>query len=141
MTSQLFANTYLDAFDHYSKERLRLQYYLRYTDDVLILDRDAAVLRALFPALAEWLWEYRRLAVHPRKIVLRKLSQGIDFVGYVVLPRHTVLRTRTKRRMFRRVNAKNVSSYLGLVQHCAGWRLRTQLVAACRRRDPSLRSG
>lgn len=141
VTSQLFANTYLDAFDHYSKERLRLRYYLRYTDDILILDRDSATLRALLPHLASWLWEHRRLAVHPRKIVLRKLSQGIDFLGYVVLPHHTVLRTRTKRRMFRRVTAKNVTSYLGLLRHCAGWRSRTQLVAACRRRDPSLRSG
>ena len=134
MTSQLLANTYLDAFDHYSKERLRLRYYLRYTDDILILDRDPTVLRALLPVSTEWLWEHRRLMVHPRKIVLRKLSQGVDFVGYIVLPRHTVLRTRTKRRIFRRVNAKNATSYLGLLRHCAGWRLRTHLVTASRHR-------
>ncbi|TSC71523.1 MAG: hypothetical protein G01um101438_1050 [Parcubacteria group bacterium Gr01-1014_38] len=134
VTSQLFANTYLDAFDHYSKECLRLRCYLRYTDDIVVLDRDPAVLLALLPLLTQWLWEHRRLTVHPRKIVLRKLSQGIDFLGYVVLPRHTVLRTRTKRRMFRRFNAQNVTSYLGLLRHCAGWRLRTRLAAASRHR-------
>lgn len=120
VTSQLFANSYLDAFDHYSKEVLRVRHYLRYTDDVLVLEHDPARLRSIVPQVASWLWRERRLTIHPRKIAIRKLSQGIDFVGYVVLPRHTVLRTRTKRRMLRRVSSRNIVSYLGLLRHCAG---------------------
>lgn len=128
VTSQLFANSYLDAFDHYIKEQLRVRYYLRYTDDVLMLHPDLTALQSIVPRVADWLWRERRLLLHPRKVILRKLSHGIDFAGYVVLPRHTVLRTRTKRRMFRRVAVKNLSSYLGLLRHCAGYGLRVRLV-------------
>ena len=48
---------------------------------------------------------------------IRKLHQGVDFLGYVSLPFYRVLRTRTKRRMLKRVNRKNIASYLGLLKH------------------------
>ncbi|MBI3495483.1 hypothetical protein HY065_02560 [Candidatus Berkelbacteria bacterium] len=64
-----------------------------------------------------------KLSFHQDKIVIRKLRQGIDFVGYVALPHHRVLRTRTKRRMLRRVNEQNIASYRGLLQHCDGYKL------------------
>jgi len=128
LTSQLFANVYLDGFDHFVKEVLQLPYYIRYADDVVILHEDPAALIALLRPTCAWLRDERRLEFHPRKIKIRKLSWGIDFLGYVTLPHHRVLRTKSKRRMFRRVNSKNMSSYLGLLQHCAGRKLRTCLV-------------
>lgn len=132
VTSQLFANLYLDALDHYIKEQLRVRYYLRYTDDLLVLHNSPAVLRDVLRVVRTWVWEERRLTLHPRKVSIRKLTHGVDFLGYVVLPRHKVLRTRTRRRMFRRVNAPNLSSYLGLLGHCAGRTLRTRLVRLVR---------
>ena len=44
-----------------------------------------------------------RLILHPSKIVLRELRQGIDYLGYVLFLKHRLLRTRTKRRMLRRL--------------------------------------
>ncbi|TSC64013.1 MAG: RNA-directed DNA polymerase [Parcubacteria group bacterium Gr01-1014_106] len=137
VTSQLFANIYLDAFDHYSKERLGIRYYLRYTDDVLLLHHDRETLLRLLAPMRDWLWHERRLMLHPHKIILRKLSQGIDFLGYVVLPHHTLLRTRTKRRMIRRISEKNASSYLGLLQHATGHELSVRLIQKLRLRQPS----
>lgn len=128
VTSQLFANAYLDALDHSIKEQLHVRYYLRYADDLLFLAEERDVLERFLLPIQEWLWRQRRLTLHPRKVIVRKLSHGVDFLGYVVLPHYTVLRTRTKRRMIRRLNLRNVHSYLGLLRHCAGQELRRRLV-------------
>lgn len=123
LTSQLFANVYLDAFDHFIKDKLRLKYYLRYTDDAVILDADHKKLSLLIPIVEHWLWYERRLTLHPNKVEIRKLTQGIDFLGYVTLPHYRVLRTKTKRRMLKRVNRTNIYSYVGLLKHCHGHHL------------------
>ncbi|MFH1315650.1 MAG: RNA-directed DNA polymerase [Candidatus Uhrbacteria bacterium] len=99
LTSQLFANVYMNAFDHFVKEELRIKYYLRYTDDALIIHKDPRYLSLLVPFIQDWLWQNRRLLLHPNKVSICKLSQGIDWLGYVVLPHYRVLRTKTKRRM------------------------------------------
>ncbi len=81
--------------------------------------------------------------LHPRKIILRKFSQGIDFLGYVVLPYHIALRTKTKQRMFRKIMEKrleysngriskksfeqSISSYFGILKYCNGRGLRLQI--------------
>ena len=113
----------MDAFDHFIKDELELKFYLRYTDDEIILADNPEDLRALIPIIKQWLWNFRRLTIHPNKIEIRKFSQGFDFLGYVVLPHHKTLRTKTKRRMIRRINEKNQSSYLGLLNHCDGFEL------------------
>lgn len=132
MTSQLFANVYLDAFDHFVKEKLGVRQYIRYTDDAVILHEDPAYLEMLLGPIAVWLWEERRLALHPRKVEIRKLSQGIDFLGYVTLPEYRVLRTKTKKRMLHRIDGNNVSSYLGVLKHCEGYALRKAIVSRVR---------
>lgn len=123
----MFINEYLNAFDHFVKETLRERYYIRYTDDMVILNADPVHLTELIPVMASWLQEHRKLTLHPGKIRIRKLSHGIDFLGYVTLPHYSVLRTRTKRRMLRRVNVDNLISYLGLLKHCAGFTLSREI--------------
>jgi len=127
--ARLFANVYMDAFDHFIKEDLREKFYIRYTDDAVILDQDPERIRDLIPWLQAWLWRERRLEFHPRKVEIRKLKQGIDFLGYVTLPHVRVLRTRTKRRMFRRLNSANLSSYTGILTHCEGHTLHQACLA------------
>jgi len=128
LTSQLFANVYLDAFDHFIKDELKIRYYIRYTDDAVILSDDPFKLRWLIPFIEQWLWHERRLELHQRKTVLCKLSEGIDFLGYVTLPHHRVLRTRTKWRMLVRVSEENLSSYVGLLEHCSGHELKNKII-------------
>ncbi|MFH1711711.1 MAG: RNA-directed DNA polymerase [Patescibacteria group bacterium] len=127
LTSQLFANIYLDAFDHFIKEELRIKYYLRYTDDVVILSDNRQYLLKIVSEIERWLWRHRRLTLHPNKTSVRKLCQGIDFLGYVILPHHHILRTKTKRRMLKRFNQENSASYLGLLKHCAGYDISVQI--------------
>ena len=124
LTSQLFANVYLNELDKFIKHKLRIKYYLRYCDDFIILDFNRDKLLKLIPQIGGFLENRLKLKLHPNKISLRKLKQGIDFCGYVVLPYHRVLRTKTKRRMLKRINIQNLPSYLGLIKHCNSYRLK-----------------
>ena len=130
LTSQLLGNIYLNELDQFIKHGLKIKYYLRYCDDFIILSNDPMKLQELIPRLAEFLEERLSLELHPRKIFLNKHRRGIDFLGYVVLPYHRVLRTRTKRRLMRKINRDNQSSYLGILKHCNGYNIeQSQLVS------------
>lgn len=119
---------YLDGLDHFVKEELRLPYYIRYADDVVVLHEDPEALTAVLVPIRAWLRGERRLELHPRKVTIRKFAWGIDFLGYVTLPNYRTLRTKTKRRMLVLVNARNLPSYLGLLRHCRGMKLGRQIV-------------
>lgn len=137
LTSQLFANVYMDPFDHFIKEKLHIRQYLRYTDDFILLYDNPVELVSLLPIIRRFLAEQLRLDLHPRKVELRKLSQGIDFLGYVTLPNYRVLRTKTKCRMLRRLDVTNIASYLGLIQHSHGHALASHLIERASRDNPS----
>jgi len=128
LTSQLFANVYLNELDQYVKHRLRVPHYLRYCDDFVILSRDPDVLKALVPQIRLFLESQLRLQLHPAKITLSRLSNGVDFLGFVCFPYTAVLRTKTKRRMLARVGDKNLSSYLGLISHTRSYGLKKLLL-------------
>jgi retron-type reverse transcriptase len=133
VTSQLFANIYLHELDLFVKHELRESYYLRYCDDFIFLSHNENHLKSLIDPIREFLKNRLRLELHPSKIVLKKLSQGIDFIGYVLFPKHTLVRTRTKQRMFKKLREaeklylkeeisresldQTVQSYLGILSH------------------------
>jgi len=125
LTSQLFANVYLNEMDRLpllAKERGGVR-YLRYCDDFMLLHRDRRVLELILPRIHSFLFESLHLSLHPRKIILDRYHHGIDFLGFVCFPHHRILRTKTKRRMLRRVNLINVASYRGLVAYARASRL------------------
>ena len=112
----------MSPFDHFVKEKLKVKYYLRYTDDFIVVDQDPNALMALLPDMESFLKQRLHLELHPGKIVLRKLRQGIDFLGYILFPNHRLLRKRTKQRMIRNMKTNGISkpqlySYLGLLSH------------------------
>jgi retron-type reverse transcriptase len=115
LTSQIFTNIYLNEFDQFVKHKLKVKYYLRFADDCLFLSHNKIELQNLLPEVESFLQEYLKLSLHPDKIILRPLSQGIDFLGYVTLPHHSVLRTTTKRRMFRKLSLKHGEFYNGKI--------------------------
>lgn len=123
ITSQLFANVYLHELDWFMKQELRVNYYARYCDDFVVVARDSDYLHSLIGPIETYLREALRLELHPHKVSIRAWDQGIDFLGYVVKPHAVLLRTKTRRRMLARVNADNVSSYLGLCSHADAYRL------------------
>lgn len=84
LTSQFFANVYLDALDHWATEVLRLP-YLRYVDDFALFARSQAPLREARERLATWL-QGRRLLLHPDKTGLQPCAEPATFLGYELHP-------------------------------------------------------
>jgi len=127
VTSQLFANIYLNELDKFIKRELKIKYYLRYCDDFIILSKNRNFLEELVNRINVFLMARLKLSLHSDKIIIRKYHQGIDFLGYVVLPHYRVLRTKTKRRMLRKINDRNTQSYLGILNHCCGYKIRKKI--------------
>lgn len=144
VTSQIFANIYLNELDQYVKHCLRVKYYLRYCDDFVILDSDQNYLLELAFKINEFLEEHLALSLHPNKVILRKYRQGIDFLGYVVLPHHRAIRTKTRNRVISKIISKreesddnlisqeslrqSLNSYLGIFKHCNGYELENEVI-------------
>ena len=85
LTSQLFANLYLDGLDHFVKEMLRAPGYLRYVDDFALFHDDPTVLSEWRNRIETYL-SRRRLSLHPRKTYVATTSEQTVFLGYVLLP-------------------------------------------------------
>lgn len=117
LTSQLFANVYLHEFDRYVKHELRVRHYLRYCDDFVILTPLRSEAFDLAERIGAFLNNRLKMQLHPNKVTVRTWEQGIDFLGYVLLPHATVIRTKTINRMLKRVNENNLTSYLGVCSH------------------------
>ncbi len=144
VTSQLFANIYLNELDQFMKHKLKTKYYLRYCDDFIILGKDRNYLEQLIKEIDNFLRNNLKLNLHPAKIEIRKICQGIDFLGYVTFSHHKVLRTKTKRRMFRKIKTRkiqldnrvtdsdsfeqSINSYFGILKHCKGFKVRKKIV-------------
>lgn len=139
LTSQFFANVYLNGFDHFVKEKLHCRAYLRYMDD-----------SAFFAAKKEVLWDWKRrivteldglgLKLHENKCRIYKTSSGTPFLGMVIASDRIRIRregvVRFKRRLrgfataFRQKNlclrriSDSVRSWLSHAAHADSWRLR-----------------
>lgn len=124
LTSQLFANIYMSEFDQFVKHQLKVKNYVRYTDDFVIVSENKKYLEGLIPIIETFLDNRLKLSLHPNKVSLRKYKQGIDFLGYVILPYHIAIRTKTKRRIIRKLNKENLSSYMGVLSHANSFKLK-----------------
>ncbi len=121
LTSQLFANVYMNDFDQFVKHRIKAKYYIRYADDFVFLSEDKDYLQSLIPQLNQYLESNLGLTMHPDKVYIKSFASGVDFLGWVHYPDHRVLRTVSKRRMFNRLKSNSskerLNSYLGLLSH------------------------
>lgn len=128
LTSQIFANIYLDRLDQFVKHELKIKFYLRYADDFIFVSTNKNIFLEFINPIRKFLLKELKLELHPDKIILRKLDWGIDFLGYIVLPHYILPRTKTKRRVFRKINDQNVQSYLGYLKHANSYKLRSELM-------------
>lgn len=94
LTSQFFANLYLNEVDQYIKRKLKVKYYLRYADDMLFLSESIDTLEIIERKVGIFLYKNLRLKIKRNKTVYGSVYQGIDFVGYIVKPRYTLCRNR-----------------------------------------------
>lgn len=85
LTSQFFANVYLDGFDHFCKEVLRARAYIRYVDDFALFHDDPAVLETWRIRIAAYIAR-RRLSLHPRKTMIAPTAEPATFLGFELWP-------------------------------------------------------
>jgi len=96
----------MNELDQFVKHELRVKHYVRYTDDFVIVSKDLRYLQNLIPKISDFLGTKLALSLHPNKVSIRKYCQGADFLGYVVLPHHIVVRTNTMHRVFRKLKER-----------------------------------
>ncbi len=106
LTSQFLANIYLNPLDLFVKNELKIKYYIRYADDFVILSEDQEYLKEVLSKIEQFLKFKLKQVLHPDKIIIRDYYLGIDFLGYVVFPHFVLPRTKTKRRIFRKIDKK-----------------------------------
>lgn len=114
LTSQFFANLYLNDFDHFVKEKLQAKKYLRYVDDFALFSNDLQFLTQARVAIEKYL-ERLRLRIHPIKSQLFETSYGANFVGFRILPERIRVRNDNLRRARRRLKQMQKQFDLGKV--------------------------
>ncbi len=146
LTSQFFANVYLDGLDRFCKEVLRAKGYLRYVDDFALFHDERERLEEWRRRIARFL-EGRRLRLHPRKTAVLETRAPAEFLGYVLLPggrrrlpERNVRRFRNRLRGLRdrwrrgRVEEEEIQqrlhAWIAHASHAHTWRLRQAIFRA-----------
>lgn len=143
LTSQFFSNVYLNELDQFVKHDLKIKYYVRYADDFVIVDNNLDYLLSLVDPIQKFLKNELDLELHPKKVTTGKFISGIDFLGYIIFPSHILPRTKTKRRLVRKIRNKirefkqekiteealnqTIQSYYGFLTHAHAYEFKKEL--------------
>jgi len=104
LTSQFFANVYLNELDYFVKHKIKAKYYIRYVDDFVILHNSREQLEIWEEQIDNFLKEKLKLELHPQKSRVIALSRGVDFVGFRNFYHHRLLRKRNVRNILNKVD-------------------------------------
>lgn len=118
--SQPLGNFYLNYFDHYLKEKLKLKHVFRYCDDIVILGNDKEYLRGVLINVIDYLCDNLKLKLSNYQI-FPVASRGINFVGYKSFHEKVLLRPKIKKNFIRMIrynrNDKSIASYGGWLKY------------------------
>ncbi len=129
ITSQIFANIYLNKLDQYVKKELRCRFYVRYNDDLVVVSSDSKDLIKIKEKIIVFVKQKLFLDIPLAKTSIRKISWGVDFLGFTILPEAVMLRNKTKNKIYANISIKNAHSYLAILKHCNSYNLKTKIVA------------
>ena len=94
LTSQFFANVYLDLLDQYCKRELKIKNYVRYVDDIVVIGDNPEQIKILRKQINDFLRKNLKLKLHPDKDKFGSVYDGIDFLGYIIKPDYQLVRKR-----------------------------------------------
>ena len=121
LSSQFFANVYLDALDQFAKHQLRAKHYVRYVDDFILLHESPQQLNAWLAQIEVFL-STLGARLNPTKTILQPVDRGVDFVGHVIKPWRRTTRKRSAAQALKRTAAapaedlrETANSYFGLL--------------------------
>jgi hypothetical protein len=151
LSSQVFANFYLNSFDHFVKKECGIRFYGRYVDDFVLVHEDGQYLRALIPVIRSYLAGELGLQLHPNKIYLQRYEKGVGYLGAVIKPGRIYVGKRIKGNFYgsmrkhkvalqgvgergpdisaREAFQSSMNSYLGIMRHYNTRRLRKSMVS------------
>jgi len=134
LTSQLFANIYLNELDQFVKHSLKQKKFIRYMDDFLILGKEKQIIHILKNEIKIFLEKNLRLRFNPKKANIFPLSLGIDFLGYIVFKQYVLLRKSSVKRLLRKIKSKtmgggriNTNMWFSYAKHGDAYFLRKKL--------------
>lgn len=104
LTSQFFANLYLNELDIFVKHKLRAKYYIRYVDDFVILHESKEQLEKWKIEINKFLKEKLKIELHPSKSNVLRLNSGINFLGFRVFFHHKLVRKSNLKNFERKFN-------------------------------------
>lgn len=116
LASQIFANIYLNELDRFIKHKLGVKFYLRYGDDFIILDDKQEILEQIRDEVREFLRVSLRLETNSHRDIIIKIDRGLRFLGAKIYPRSRQLNRRNQKRLKRKLDLLNLSSYKGMIK-------------------------
>ncbi|MCP4123322.1 MAG: hypothetical protein GY751_16335 [Bacteroidetes bacterium] len=147
LSSQVFANFYMNPFDHFVKKELGIHNYGRYVDDFVLVHPSKDFLLSVIPSIRDYLASQLQLELHPKKIYLQHYSKGVNFLGVVIKPGRKYIARRTVGNFYRAIEKQNrviskskpnaedvqafissMNSYLGIMKHYKTFRLRRKMI-------------
>ena len=147
LTSQVFANFYMNSFDHFIKHNLKIRYYGRYVDDFVIVHPVKEYLKSIIPIIREYLYSNLGLVLHPNKIYLQHYSKGLSYLGAVIKSNRIYIGNRTKGNFYQALQIHNetadhhkpdkseiksfqssINSYLGIMKHYKTFNIRKKML-------------
>ena len=137
LTSQFFANIYLNELDQFVKHVLKCKYYIRYVDDVIIISKDLEFLKHVSLEMQCFVENRLQLSFHKNKNIIGLCSHGVDFVGRKLYPYHTVIRKSTLISLYKVLNnyenleyeyvIKSINSYFGMLRKTNSFNIRKNI--------------
>jgi hypothetical protein len=124
LTSQIFANIYLNELDRFVKHTLGVKCYVRYGDDIILIHQQKKVLECWQQQVTMFLHDRLQLTLHRHHNIIVQCRQGVRFLGVTIWPNSIRLHKRSVHRIIHRLNQHNVGSYYGLVMHYGHKKLR-----------------
>ncbi len=127
LTSQFFANVYLNELDQFIKHKLKVKYYIRYVDDFVILHNSKKQLIERKETIGAFLKDYLALELHPDKSKIISMTKGVDFLGFKIFPHYRLLKKRNLLKFKRKLTEKyclyeqNKIDYGNIYDFMEGW--------------------
>lgn len=123
LSSQFFANVYLNELDQFAKHQIQAKHYIRYVDDFVILHQCPQWLNSARDRIQQFLQSQLAASLNHSKTIIQPVARGVDFVGQVIKPWHRITRKKTLHHALHKVATaphanlrETANSYFGLLR-------------------------
>jgi RNA-directed DNA polymerase len=132
LSSQFFANIYLNELDNFVKRKLKCKYYVRYVDDIVMLHNSPKILNEFYEQICNYTESKLKVRFNPRKKEINTIDKGINFVGYITKPYRKYLRRTTIKNIYDtekvlKNHQQSLNSYFGMLIHADAYNERIRI--------------